>query len=68
MYHCRCKCRKFNLIYKKIRTIFISLNKFIKKTKFKDLSNNTNYIPQILIFFNIYLIKFIFRKTKTIYI
>jgi hypothetical protein len=24
---------------------FVSPNKFIKKTRFKDLSNDTNYIP-----------------------
>jgi hypothetical protein len=37
-HHCY-TCRKFNLILKKICTIFISSNKFIKKTRLKYLSN-----------------------------
>ena len=31
--------------------MFTSPNKFIKKTRFKDLSDDTNYVSYVLIFF-----------------
>jgi hypothetical protein len=51
--------RKFDLIYRKYVINLL-------KTRFKDFSNNNNYVPLILIFFNIYFVKVVSQKVKTI--
>jgi hypothetical protein len=45
-YMCRwwCACHKLDSIYRKYVQYLLSPNKFIKKTRFKDLFNDTNYV------------------------